>query len=288
MEFFSLQNAPIKNDDVIFREAWLTKLLGLIVWTALTCVGGALAWLQRSWWIGLFPLLCFLLVLATLSALRHALSSSNWLLRRQPDGLLINYRSYLHGGSKDEEVVVHFDYDELEYAGKTVQRRMQRSVDPSAPTAPNSVAGFNLTFLDLEMKHANLQPLSSRLRNERGRRAITRGMNRVTVENRVIRLLWRGAGSHIKQSPKLALAYISATGQVRVRPDKKEQLDVVTDPETRTKREAAIRQLVEAGNRLGAIDLAKTYHDCSMAEASSIVDGIVMQPVGYEGDSPLS
>jgi hypothetical protein len=216
MEFYSLENAPISDDDVVFREAWLGKLLALLAWTALAIAGGWFAWVFRSWWFALFPLLCFLLVLATLTSLRRALSWTNWLMRRQSTGLLIKYRSYMKAGSPEDEVVARIGYDELQSAGKTVQRRVQPEFNASHSS---SVAAHNLTFLDLEMKQEDLEALKDKLRTERSRWAITRGRHAVTVNDPVIRLLWRSTDSRITPPVESALEAISATGQVRIRPE---------------------------------------------------------------------
>ena len=93
------------------------------------------------------------------------------------------------------------------------------------------------------------------------------------VEDRVLRLHWRGGSSFVLPSAKKALAELSRFAPIRDTRNKR--VDTAKPATEKAQQENQIIELLERGDRIGAIKLARRCYGCSLTEAQQLVEGLL-------------
>src|SRR5579885_2470237 len=120
MKFYTLNNAPVRRDDLIFKHSSVKSAVPVVIlWgIALTALLAALKVIKLqafpvpvdyiiAVFLGLFGLVFF-------AQFRATTKPTNWLLRAHPTGLLIKYRSYLNRKLPATDLqVVGIDFSEI-------------------------------------------------------------------------------------------------------------------------------------------------------------------------------
>jgi hypothetical protein len=227
------------------------------------------------WWIklagtGIAGLIARWLIGNVLKSCRR----SNWLMRIAPDGLWINIRSYQNHELPPGRTIVHLPYDEIDQVCEHVWKRTERSSDGTTMWTDR--------YLDVRLVAPVAEELRAEIADERRRHVpsshlggMVKSRSRsghvpVTVfGDHTIRLAWRGRFDWI--SPSLRLVLRELEGRVTV--------GVATNSDLSNSKEltseevdSLMLQLVESGDKLGAVKLLTDRRGYNTTEAHRFVE----------------
>jgi hypothetical protein len=239
-------------------------------------VPGFLLWQARpGWWVVLLVVAIALFVIQwPLGVIIKSWRSSNWVLRIARDGLWINLRSYLNYEFSPARTVAFVPNDEIAHARELTVKRVERN--------NGRTMAWTDRFLELELAGVSTEELRCQLAAELGRhvsRSYLAGLVTsrsrhghvpVTVpDSNVIRIAWRGRYDWVSPSLRRTLEEL----RPRVRIGESTCADF-TDLHALTNDEVdrLTRQLVESGDKLGAIKLLTHRRGCSTTEARQLVE----------------
>lgn len=260
-------------NDLVFRHSRFRALLFLLI-----AVSGGLLLLYRArtgftpgYYLATVDLLCLALFSRFISArFRH----SNWLARMNDLGVFVQFRSYLNYHLPPEDLTVVF----IAYGEILSARLLKERV-----TVPDRQNGGSETqymrYLELELA-GDLGPLAVALEQE-------------TAEKAPMQRRWYGQSSTLYQDHPVRMELPSVL-QVRwqVVPSSKKFLnalrpyttirDTVSLKEDFTQLESLshdqqmqkLHDLVQRGQTINAIYLARKLHGCGLAEAKGIVESL--------------
>jgi hypothetical protein len=269
IRFYSQDNLPSRYGDVVFRQARWTLLLILVI--SLAAVGGpvAIAYYSKAPCVYLFAVVGIIMPLLLGQIFRRSLLPSNWLMRYRPEGLLIQFRSYLNAHFPPEDTIAfELPAGKIAWIGKTVEGRVWSSGDGTSYQ--------RVSYLDIMPAGVDLSDLKRHLEAERkvqgrtGRYSSSRYLHypvRV-LDNGVIRLDWEGI------TPGIGKALRILSQSFPVRPDERSRSDLTTPADTLAGMEAQVRQLLDSGEKVSAIRLVRTGRGCSLTEADQFVERI--------------
>ena len=280
MRLITPEETPADVRGVVCRQSRLVSALATSLMLVLILgVPGFLVWQARPpWWAMLLAAaVAGLIVRWFVGIFVKCWRPSNWLLRIARDGLWINLRSYLNYELPPAKTVVFLPYDEIAYAREHAAKLAEKN------------RGRTMTwtdrFLELEIVGVSTDELCSELAAEL-RRQVTRthlgglatsrsrhGHAPVTVhDSHVIRIAWRGRYDWVSPSLRRTLGELRS----RVRIGEPTRADL-TDLHALTSKEVdkLTLQLVESGDKLGAIKLLTDRRGCSTTEAHQLVEDLI-------------
>jgi hypothetical protein len=283
MRLLSPDEMPQVVHGIVCRQSRLATLLGTTVLLAMLLgMPAFFLWHFRPPWWGL--------LIATIPAgflvrwmVGHVLKSwrrTNWLVRVSPNGVWLNIRSYLNRGFPAACTIVHLPYVEIDTAREYACRRAEKSSDGTTV--------WTERYLELQLNDRVPDELRTELAEER-RRQVTKshlggmvtsrsrsGHSPVTVvgEN-VIRVAWRSRFDWIVPSLKRTLRELRG----RVRIGERAQADY-SDLQNLPVEEIdkLTLQLVETGDKLGAVKLLTDRRGYSATEAHRFVEELIAGP----------
>ena len=159
MILYRLKDVPVGPLDIVFRQSTWQKVFAVFFALGFACIllpffrSDPFAFYAVATIMGIVVLVFLLILIKTLRV-------SNWLVRCNEDGLVINFRSYLNDGFPEDDVVaVGLKFAEIAWVG-TVGKRLTM---PSArdqgvtttertvyldikPTCPDSVVPSSAEF----------------------------------------------------------------------------------------------------------------------------------------------
>lgn len=283
MELLTPQQVPMRHTDQAYRESAAARLVAAVL------MFGGSAGMFVWYWLGELPLsiACFsgaglaFIGLVAFALFWKALSPDNWLLRVGDDGIYIKFRSHLNRAlPSNDPQVVRLPVSEIESVRITKHR----------VTTEGSKGGTQverLKHLDLRVAIDALEELSERLKYERAVKAKTKFHHYpVSVHGNTIRLLWRSARTTVTPSLAHAVAALSQQ-RIRVEPEQSEEYDYTARRAAdREETDSKIMELLERGDRMGAIRLVQRAYNYGTTEAVAFVDSLLEQDGG--GDGPES
>jgi hypothetical protein len=269
MKLYTIQQAFIRRGDQLYKESSVIPLLVAMI------SFGVAAWILYLYGKGdaplfiaivsgggmiLFGLFCFHLF-------RKSLSKNNWCVAFKPEGaLLIKFRSHLNDLLPDtDKQVVFLKLSEIDSAG--IVKITQIS------DARRGTRIQHFTFLAIHTKGIDLEPLSDRLKYEIQAEAnIKYQAYPVSVHDKTIRIQWRSA--QIKLTPRIGSIMEKLTRQgVTILPTRREKVDLrARIVKNRENPEDDIIRMVEQGDRIGAVRLARKLYNFDLAQAKKFVD----------------
>jgi hypothetical protein len=254
----------------------VSALATMVMLTLLLGVPGFLIWQARPVWWVVLPVVAVagLIVRWFVGIMIKSWRSSNWLLRVARDGLWINLRSYLNYELPLGKTVVFLPFDEIGNAREHIVKRAEKN--------RGRTMAWTDRYLELELNGVSTDELRAELAAEL-RRHVTRqhvgglatsrsrhGHAPVTVpEPGVIRIAWRGRYDWVSPSLRRTLGEL----RPRVRIGETTSADL-TNLHALTSEEVdkLARQLVESGDKLGAVKLLSDRRGCSTTEAHSQIE----------------
>ena len=277
MRLLSLDETPHMLQGTVCRQSRLAVLLvSVIMGAMLIGLPAFLVWhAPLPWWIkllgaGLAGLVARWLIGNVLKSWR----SSNWLLRIAPDGLWINIRSYLNHELPPGRTIVHLPYEEIAQVCEHFWKRTEQSSDGTTMWTDR--------YLDIRLVEPVAEPLRAELAEERrryvanshlGGLATSRSRNGhapVTVpSDNAIRIAWRGRFDWV--SPSLRRVLRELEGRVAVGSATHSELSSSQDL-SGEEIDSLTLQLVESGDKMGAVKLLKDRRGYTMTEAHRFVE----------------
>jgi len=209
---------------------------------------GLLGWLAL--WFFIFALFCFMLV-------RARLRPTAWLARLQTDGLLLNFRSHLNWHFPPEhKVIAHIPFNDIEWIR---EHKVQRTIDEETQRK---------RYLELKVDTPVAEQLEKYLSEERQRRSsrFSRDYPVQVIDGNVIRIEW-GAHPRLREFLHAVQPYIALQEKAQTAIDFKslQTLD-------RVEQERRLIELIEAGDRINAIQAARLLYKFNLTEANRFID----------------
>ena len=215
MRFLPLNQLPLENPDLEFRESSLTRLFG----AAVCAIVGILATLLAlgDWQFLRIPLpvsIVFAAVLLLMSmflfiAFRQTRMPSNWLLRTKGNLIYVKFRSFTnrHYPETDLQVI------EINHAEIASVRVARIKLNYSSGVGEDGETNTETTlYLDITVNAPDLAELAELLTQERLRAPVGRIVKHRTfdvpvqlIEGNILRLQWRSAHSVVTPSMRHAL-----------------------------------------------------------------------------------
>jgi hypothetical protein len=277
MRLMTPEQMPNMLQGTVCRQSRLAVLLVCILMGGMIIgVPAFLLWqVTLPWWIKLVGACITGLVARWLIGnVLKSWRSSNWLMRIAPDGLWINIRSYQNHGLPPGRTVVHLPYDEIDQVNEHVWKRTERSSDGTATWADR--------YLDIRLVKPLVNELRAEIAEERRRHVqrthlggVAKSRSRsghvpVTVmADDTIRLAWRGRFDWV--SPSLRRVLRELEGRVTVgeatHSDLSNSKGLSSD-----EIDTLTLQLVESGDKLGAVKLLSDRRGYSTTEAHRFVE----------------
>ncbi len=269
MKLLTPQDVSLRHGDHIYRESSILHLFA-----AVGSLGAAI-WILSLYRRGDAPLFIAIvsgggLVLFSLfffHIFRKSLSGNNWYVAVRTDGvLLIRFRSHLNELLPTEDVqIASLQLDEIDSAGVTKQ--LQKS------DAHRGTRFQFFTFLDIHTTCDNLDHLEERLAHEIRVKAKTKyHVHPLSVDGRTLRIQWRSAAFRLAPGIANIVTNLNKQG-VKMLPTKRERVDLrAAAVQSRKTQEADIIRMVQAGDRISAVRLARKLYDFDLTEAAELVD----------------
>ena len=278
LQFLTEAQVPRHRFDLLFRQRRWTKLLALVLFGGVA--GGFL----------LCPTLCpllgvvepipawpayitggFLLIFVLIAwhTARASFRSSSWRLRASTNGLYVKVRSFLnHGLSADDPVVVYLPKAEI--VGLREHRIWARR-----PGTDDSETIQRMVFLEIMLHDEDLGELVALLKCERainpgkqsGVSMIARHYPVRVLPGGIVQVDWSGLSPGLKRAVKLLGGVYPLLDKLQTRQQRFTELD-------KTAKEDRLLELVERGETIGAVKLAKELYGYDTKDAKAFVDDL--------------
>jgi hypothetical protein len=271
---------PINQSDRIFLYSRLRAVVGGALLAASALGAFLLAWFNGAW-LGYYiaaVLLTLLLIFQNLITARFR--SSNWLLRVTDHGLFIKFRSYLnHHFDQRDLTVVFLPYSEIRSAREMteIHRIPDRDNGSRAGTMTKTRRAVELELA------GDCTALSKLLANERERVFAKSVIGAGRLSTRYQHLPVRMAGSKLLSIdwgvvPSVETLLTSLTRHTVVQDSAAVSKDF-TELETLSKeqQEARLVELVQCGESMAAIALARRLYSYDLARAKQFVEELAQR-----------
>jgi hypothetical protein len=210
-----------------------------------------LAWI--TFWFGIF-------VLVLIKVLRDRLRPTNWLVRVQTAGLMVKYRSYLNPSlPKEDPIAVLIEFSEIE---SIRQHRIDRNI-PGGTIGDDELRSH--VYAELQLRNTSqVKELQTHLASERqargpylktwygGRNTAVARHYPVQVTNAgLVRIEW-SVRPRLSRFIEEMSPYLQAIPAVRSSVDYRQAANL-----DKKEQEEILLELLEAGDRIGAVRAAK-------------------------------
>lgn len=303
LSFLREDQVPENDGDLVAREAWLGRLIGSVMLFAMgagALVAGYLAFGAAGWRIdlslnALFNLLgagiggSIVLVVCLVGLLGGfgyfttflaALKPSNWVLRATPDGLYVKLRAFTdHRRPKDDPIVAFIPRREV---------RWLRTHDQLARTVGRGgdVASFEddtlsaQQYLEIDLHGGDLAELRTRIERERGVwgptlikgvRSKSKGAAVTIRPEDAIRIDWKTKGTRLRPKLSEAMAHLGRAYPLApgLESEQKQAKELDRDGQERR-----LLDMVQQGNTIDAVIVAKDLYGFTTTEAKQFVDDL--------------
>ncbi|MEM7226488.1 MAG: hypothetical protein AAF495_26185 [Pseudomonadota bacterium] len=278
LKFLREDQVPRHPTDLLFRQRRWTKIVALALFAGVT--GGFL----------LCPTICPLLgvqepipalpsyiaggfltifVLIAWHAARASFRASSWRVRATTNGLYVKVRSFLnHGLSAEDAVVVYLPKAEI--VGVREHRIWARR-----PGTDDSETIQRLVFLEIVLHDEDLGELVELLKRERaiepgkksGVSMISRHYPVRVLPGGIVQVDWSGLSPGLKRAVTLLSGVYPLLDGQKTRQQRFTELD-------KTAQEDRLLELVERGETVSAIKLAKELYGYDTTDAKAFVDDL--------------
>jgi len=276
MQLMHPAEVPISNRDQVFsysRAYALGSLLLTILGTGAVCY---LAWRKQpvlTYYLAAVVLF-FMIVFRKLITARFHLA--NWLVRLTENGIFIKFRSYLNNHFPEHEATVVFiPYSEIRSARYITEKQELPDRDGNRRPTPTTT---KKRFVELELA-CDTKLFAEALRRERryaidGKallKTITRYQHLPVRLPAADKLLIEWAG--IPNATSLLDALIRHTLVLSTAEVSKDFVNLAGL--SREEQESRLLELVESGDTVGAIAMARRLYACDLTQAKDLVEGLV-------------
>ena len=278
MQLMRLADVPSDHSQRVFYYSRFRAVIGAA--TMITVAAGVLAWgWSNDVWLAYSiaaVLVAFLLIFQKLVTARFR--PSNWLLRMTDHGLFIKFRSYLNSHFDDRDLAVVFlPYAEIRSARLVKER--QKLPDQESPNAAGTTTKTRRA-LELELA-ADSGELARALVRERERvfgKSVV-GVGRISTRYqhlpvrmaspKLLRIDW-GVVPSVKTLLDALTRHTLVKDAAAVSKD-----FVDLDKLDREQQEARLLELVESGDTIAAVTLARRLYSYDLTTAKRFVEELV-------------
>lgn len=273
MELLRLQDLQLCENEHIFKESPVWALFIAIFFGILPFIPLSVIFLYEVEKPVSYVLIfsgCSLILFAFvfINAFIKSLSPENWLIRLNQKRIIIKFRSYLnqHLPKADKQIVV-FSLNEIKEV-----KAIKEGIKSTGISRGTKIESF--TYLEITLKTSEVKELKERLNYERDVRTKTLTYHHYPVNlhnDNKIRVEWKSAKTRVTPGIYQALEIFS-DHQIKVKPKESDNKDYqqivgITKEET----EERILDLVQKGDKTGAIILVKKFYNFNTTDAVEFV-----------------
>jgi hypothetical protein len=281
MQLMPLAKVQIRKSDLVYRHsparAMVVAICMIIASVALVWLGSGLAYYVAG------VLIVSLLVMHNFILARFRLS--NWLARMNDEGLYLQYRSYLnHHFPKNDPTVVFLLYAEIRSARLVDERSEIPYRDLDQPLAEKSTERRRrLVELDLA---GDVSAFEKALAEERAKRPA----NATLYKDYPVRMASPTCVQVNWSVVPGADEFLDALGQyTNIAPTTQESNDYVNlEGQSREDQERRLLELIEAGQTIDAVYIARKLYSLDLTQAKSFVEDLRSGRSGEAGSSKMS
>jgi hypothetical protein len=277
VQLLRLADVPLSDRDRVFSYSRARALFGFFVLLAAATALILLSWSKQNWlghYVAGMILLCLVIYQKSITA---RFKPSNWLVRVTDHGLYIKFRSYLncHFPAEDH-TVVFVPFAEIRSAKRVDETR--HSPDRDDHNRPTQTMR-KLRWLELELTGDSRQlAIALNSENETALAKTRVGAEKPSTRYRHFPVLLTAPDRlRIEWTviPKMQTMLDALTRHTMVRPAEAQTKDF-NDLEklSRAEQEARLLELAEAGDKLGAIALARRLYGYDLAAAKEFIEGL--------------
>ena len=280
MQLMCLADVPLDQHDRVFHYSRLRAVTGAMILIAIALGALAFGWLKNAWlayYIAAVVAICLLIFQKLVTA---RFRSCNWLIRMTDHGLFVKFRSYLnHRFSDQDPTVVFLPYSEI----RSVKLVKERQELPDRDDDNRSTTIIRTRrIIDFELAGDSTE-LTQALAKERERvfTKPTHGAGRTSLRYQhfpvrlaspmLLRIEWGvvpGAQALLDDLSRHTL----------VQHAEETTRDFVNlDGLSREEQEVRLRELVESGEMIGAVTMARKLYSYDLTTAKHFVEGLARE-----------
>jgi hypothetical protein len=278
MQLMRLAEVPSDRRDRVFYYSRFRAITGAAALIALA--GGALlwGWLNEVWLAHYAGAVLLILLLIFQKLITARFRPSNWLLRMTDHGLFIKFRSYLNNHFDDQDLTVVFiPYSEIRSARSLKERRQVPDQDernrPGTMTKTRRIVEVELA--------GDSTPLGEALARERERLFSKSVIGAGRISTRYQHLPVQLATRTLLQIewgvvPTAQTLLDALTRHTLVKSPVAISKDFVNlDKLGREEQEARLLELIESGDRMGAVALVRQLYSYDLTAAKQFIEELV-------------
>ena len=280
MQLMRLADVPLDRRDRVFHYSGFRAVTGAIILVVIALGALVFGWLKNAWiayYVAAVVAICLLIFQRLVTA---RFRSSNWLIRMTEHGLFVKFRSYLnHHFSDQDPTVVSLPYSDI----RSVKLVKERQELPDRDDTNQSTKIIRpRRIIDLELAGDSTQ-LAQALAKERERvfakptQCAGRTSSRYQhfpvrlASPMLLRIEWGVV-------PDAQTFLDSLTRHTLVRDSEETSRDFVNlDGLSREEQEVRLRELVESGEMIGAVTMARKLYSYDLTTAKHFVEGLARE-----------
>ena len=278
MQLMRLADVPSDHSRPVFYYSRFRAVIGAAI--MITVAAGVLVWgWSNDVWLAYCVaaiLVAFLLIFQKLVTARF--QPSNWLLRMTDHGLFIKFRSYLNSHFDDRDLAVVFlSYAEI-CSARLVKER-QKLPDQESPNAAGTTTKTRRAVeLELATDSGELARALARERERVFGKSVV-GVGRISTRYQHLPV-WMASPKLLRIEwgvvPSVETLFDALTRHTLVKDIAAVSKDFVgLDKLDREQQETRLLELVESGNMIAAVTLARRLYSYDLTTAKRFVEGLV-------------
>jgi hypothetical protein len=275
MQLMRMAEVPATDRKRVFRYSGGRALIATAVVVALAVGALLLAWTTAHWLAYYLAAVATILPLIFHKLVTARFRSSNWLVRLTDHGLFIKFRSYLNFHFPDQDLsVVFISHSEIRSARFILQK--QEVPDRNDGGRPATTAKTQ-KLVELELASES-KKLADALTGERAH--TLGGKNLGKISSRYHHLPVRLAAPDRLQIewgvvPNAQTFLDALTRHTLVQPTETTSKDFVNLEElNRDEQETRLLELAAAGDKIGAITMARRLYHYDLTQAKEFIEGL--------------
>ena len=278
MQLMRLTDVPLDPRDRVFRYSQLRAALGATVLTGVALGAFIFGWLKSAWLAHYVAAVLFIVLLIFHKLISARFRPSNWLLRMTDHGLFIKFRSYLNSHFDEQDLTVVFiPYSEIRSARWVKERRNVPDREEHNQRGTTTKSRQSVEF-DLA---GDSTPLARALARERERIFSKSVIGAGRISTRYQHLPVRLPTPTLLQidwgvAPRAQTLLDALTRHTLVQSPAAVSKDFVNlEKLSREEQEARLIELVESGDMIGAVTLARRLYAYDLTAAKQFVDELM-------------
>jgi len=280
MQVMRLADVPLDQRDRVFHYSGFRAVTGAMILVVIALGALVFGWLKNAWiayYVAAVVAICLLIFQRLVTA---RFRSSNWLIRMTEHGLFVKFRSYLnHHFSDQDPTVVSLPYSDIRSVKLVKERQELPDRDDTNQSTKIIRTG---RIIDLELAGDSTQ-LAQALAKERERVFAKRIHGAGRTSSRYQHFPVRLASPMLLRIewgvvPDAQTFLDSLTRHTLVRDSEETSRDFVNlDGLSREEQEVRLRELVESGEMIGAVTMARKLYSYDLTTAKHFVEGLARE-----------